>query len=149
MSEYLNTERTYIGTSTIIEGNDGEITCGGDIEIKGQVKCNIHTSGSFTLSGTVEGNIDAAEVTIEGNAKLNGNVEAKKSFAISEGSHLTGNIKTNKASVNASILGNIDVASDLEMYSDGQIVGNINTGSIYAEKGAVIQGSVAVKNFNK
>ena len=48
---------------------DSNISCGGNIKVKGQIKGNVTVNGSADIYGTIEGDIQANDVTLENGAK--------------------------------------------------------------------------------
>ena len=139
-------ELTIIGSSTIIEG-DGKssITCGGNLDIKGRVNGDVNVGGATVVTGVVDGNISTVEMVVTSAAKITGNVNCKNSLNVNDGSVLTGDVKAKTTYVAANVNGNIDSASEVKIASEGVVNGNITTGSISVESGAVINGNLAIK----
>ncbi len=144
MSE-MNGEKTVIGTSTVIEGPESSVTCGGDLTIRGVINGVVEVGGRTDLYGTINGDLEANEVIVESNGKINGNTVCKTNFVLNENSRVAGNIKTKSASICASVEGNVDVTNEIEIASTGKVIGNIAASSLVVASGAVIQGNVAIK----
>ncbi|HPW53248.1 MAG TPA: polymer-forming cytoskeletal protein [Erysipelotrichaceae bacterium] len=138
-------ELTVIGSSTVIEGKENsKIICGGNIEIMGYVKGLVDVAGSADIYGTVDGLVNAEQLTAEEGSKINGDINCRTKLSIT-GSSVVGNIKAKNAYVNASIKGNIESANELKIAGNSVIEGNIITGSISIESGAVVVGNLAVR----
>ncbi|HPX32598.1 MAG TPA: polymer-forming cytoskeletal protein [Erysipelotrichaceae bacterium] len=138
-------ELTIIGSSTVIEGKqDSKIICGGNIEIMGQVKGLVDVAGSAEIYGTIDGLVNAEQLTVEEGSKINGDINCRTTLSIN-GADIVGNIKAKNAYINASIKGNIEATNDLKIANSSVIEGNIATGSISIESGAVLAGNLLVK----
>ncbi|MGI6509881.1 MAG: bactofilin family protein [Erysipelotrichaceae bacterium] len=139
-----NDELTIIGSSTVIEGKENsKIICGGNIEIMGHVKGLVDVAGSADIYGTVDGLVNAEQLTAEKGSKIKGDINCRANLSIT-GSEVTGNIRAKNAFVNANIKGDIEATNDLKIAANSVIEGNITTGSISIESGAVIVGNLAV-----
>ena len=95
------------------------------------------------IYGTVDGLVNAEQLTAEKGSKINGDINCRANLSIN-GSDVVGNIKAKNAYVNANIKGNIESTNDLMIAGGSVIEGNITTGSISIESGAVIVGNLAV-----
>lgn len=138
-------ELTIIGSSTVIEGKENSsIVCGGNIEIKGRVNGKVNVAGSTVITGVVEGDITTDEMIVNNGAKISGNVNCKSTLNVNEGSSVVGDIVAKNTYVASSVTGNIDSANEVRIASEGSVTGNISTGSISVESGAVINGNLAI-----
>lgn len=140
-----NDELTIIGSSTIIEGKENsKIVCGGDIEIMGQVKGLVDIAGSAEIYGMIDGLVNAEQLIVEEGSKINGDINCRTTLSINS-AEIVGNIKAKNAYINASVKGDIAATNDLKIANNSIIEGNIATGSISIESGAVIAGNLSVK----
>ncbi|MGI6608043.1 MAG: bactofilin family protein [Erysipelotrichaceae bacterium] len=138
-------ELTVIGSSTVIEGKENsKIICGGNIEIMGYVNGLVDVAGSAEIYGIVNGLVNAEQLTAENGSKINGDINCRTNLSVT-GSEIIGNIKAKNAYINANVKGNIEASNDLKIANNSVIEGNITTGSISIESGAVILGNLAVK----
>ncbi|MGI6608042.1 MAG: bactofilin family protein [Erysipelotrichaceae bacterium] len=135
-------EYTVIGSSTTIDSN---ITCGGNIRVKGQVKGNVSVNGSADIYGTVEGDIQANDVTLENGAKVLGNIICKADVKAVSESNITGNVVAKNAYINSHIEGDLEISNELKITSTASITGRIVTGSISVASGAVLNATVTIK----
>ena len=86
--------------------------------------------------------VNAEQLTAEKGSKINGDINFEQIYQ-SMDRMLLATSKRN-AYVNANIKGNIESTNDLKIAGGSVIEGNITTGSISIESGAVIVGNLAV-----
>lgn len=135
-------EYTVIGSSTVIDSN---ISCGGNIKVKGQIKGNVTVNGSADIYGTIEGDIQANDVTLENGAKVLGNVICKADINAVNDSKITGNVVAKNAYINSHVEGDLQILNELKITSTASITGNIVTGSISVASGAVLNATISIK----
>ena len=90
-------ETTLIGTSIVIKG---ELSCGEDLYIDGQVEGTIDPKGNrLTIGphGRVKANVNASAVVVEG--KLEGSIQASDRVDLKQSAVVTGNIATQRISI--------------------------------------------------
>jgi cytoskeletal protein CcmA (bactofilin family) len=90
-------ETTLIGTSIVIKG---ELSCGEDLYIDGQVEGTIDPKGNrLTIGphGRVKANVIACAVVVQG--KLEGNIQASERVDLKQSAVVTGNIATQRISI--------------------------------------------------
>lgn len=143
--EVADEELTIIGSSTIIEGKENSsIICGGSIDIKGRINGIVNVAGSTVVTGVVDGDITTDEMIINNGAKINGNINCKSNLNVNEGSAVVGDIVARNTYVASAVKGNIDSANEIRIASEGSVIGNITTGSISVESGAIINGNLSI-----
>ncbi|MBS1556385.1 MAG: polymer-forming cytoskeletal protein [Bacteroidetes bacterium] len=100
----------------------------------------ISNSSNVIGKGTVlEGNIDTyGNIRIEG--KILGNIKSKSKIALGHSSHVEGNISAQNADIEGEVKGKIDIAELLVLKSTAVIHGDISTGKLVVEPGAVFNG---------
>ncbi|HPW53249.1 MAG TPA: polymer-forming cytoskeletal protein, partial [Erysipelotrichaceae bacterium] len=135
-------EYTVIGSSTVIDSN---ISCGGNIKVKGQIKGNVSVNGSADIYGTIEGDIQANDVTLETGAKVLGNIICKADVNAVSDSSIVGNIAAKNAYINSNVEGDLEIINELKITSTGSITGKIVTGSISVASGAVLNATISIK----
>ncbi len=139
-------ELTIIGSSTIIEGKENSsIICGGNIDIKGRINGTVNVAGSTVVTGVVEGDVTTDEMIVNNGAKINGNINCKSSLNVNEGSTVVGDVVARNTFIASAVNGNIDSTNEVKIASEGSVNGNITTGSISVESGAVINGNLSIK----
>jgi len=149
MSENKNDEKTIIGSSTVIEGNKGLIVCGGDMEVKGVIKGSIHANGVLALTGSITGDVEANSVSITESGKVIGPIDCKNDLYIERECAVDGDIIAKNAEVHANVQGDLDITAELALSPSSSVIGNISTGSLIVESGAILQGNVSIKKYEK
>lgn len=101
----------------------------------------ISNSSNTIGKGTfLEGNIETyGNIRIEG--KVTGNVKSKSKVALGNSSHVQGNIIAQNADIEGEVKGKIEVADLLVLKATAVINGDIITGKLLVETGAVFNGS--------
>jgi cytoskeletal protein CcmA (bactofilin family) len=90
-------ETTLIGTSIVIKG---ELSCGEDLYIDGQVEGTIDPKGNrLTIgpNGRVKANVNACAVVVQG--KLEGSIQASDRVDLKQSAVVTGDIATQRISI--------------------------------------------------
>ena len=90
-------EITIIGKSIVIKG---ELSCGEDLYIDGQVEGTIDPKGNrLTVgpNGRVKANVNASSVVVQG--KLDGNVQASDRVDLKQSAVVTGDIAAQRISI--------------------------------------------------
>jgi len=88
----------------------------------------------------LEGNIETfGNIRIEG--KVNGNIKSKSKVALGHQSHVEGNIIAQNADIEGEVKGKIEVAELLVLKATAVINGDIITGKMVVEPGAIFNGS--------
>src|SRR4028118_1421279 len=97
---------------------------------------------------TVEGNIETfGNVRIEG--KIVGNIKSKSKIAMGESSFVEGNIVSQNAEIAGEVKGTVEVTDILTLKSTAQVKGDIITGKLIVEAGAVWNGTIKMGNSTK
>lgn len=102
-----------------------------------------HTISSILSAGCViDGDLKAPDfVRIDG--QVTGNVTVEQGLILGEKGYIKGHVTTRQMVVHGIIEGNITVES-LEIRSTGKINGDIKTGSIQVDAGAVYNGNLSM-----
>ena len=111
----------------------------GSIDLFGSVEGNVTCRGKLTVSGSIIGNSKANEV-FANSAQVDGNVEAKGSVKIGQGTVIVGNITATSAVIAGAVKGDIDVHGPVIVDSSDVIVGDIKSKSVQINNGATIDG---------
>jgi cytoskeletal protein CcmA (bactofilin family) len=93
-------DTTLIGTSIVIKG---ELSCGEDLYIDGQVEGTIDPKGNrLTIGphGRVRANVNASAVVVQG--KLDGSIQASDRVDLKKSAVVTGDIATQRISIDDS-----------------------------------------------
>jgi cytoskeletal protein CcmA (bactofilin family) len=101
----------------------------------------ISNSSNVIGKGTVlEGNVETfGNIRIEG--KVTGNVKSKSKVALGNGSHIDGNIMAQNADIEGEVKGRIEISEMLVLKATAVVHGDIITGKLVVEPGAVFNGS--------
>ena len=88
----------------------------------------------------LEGNIETyGNIRIEG--KVIGNVKSKSKVALGNASHVAGNIVAQNADIEGEVKGKLEVSELLVLKATAVINGDIITGKLVVEPGAVFNGT--------
>jgi cytoskeletal protein CcmA (bactofilin family) len=101
----------------------------------------ISNSSNTIGKGTfLEGNVETyGNIRIEG--KINGNVKSKSKVALGPGSHVAGNIVSQNADIEGEVKGKLEISELLVLKATAVINGDIVTGKLVVEPGAIFNGS--------
>lgn len=101
----------------------------------------ISNSSNVIGKGTMlEGNIETfGNIRIEG--KVIGNIKSKSKIALGVGSHVEGNITAQNADIEGEVRGKIEIGELLVLKATAVVHGDILTGKLVVEPGAVFNGS--------
>jgi cytoskeletal protein CcmA (bactofilin family) len=106
-----------------------------------RVADEISNSSNTIGKGTfLEGNVETyGNIRIEG--KVTGNIKSKSKVALGPSSQVQGNITSQNADIEGEVRGKIEVAELLVLKATASINGDIITGKLVVEPGAVFNGS--------
>ncbi|MBO4538578.1 MAG: polymer-forming cytoskeletal protein [Erysipelotrichaceae bacterium] len=138
----VDDETTVIGASTVVNSN---VTCGGNIEIRGSILGKLVVQGTTVIYGSVEGDIETGELTIMSEGKVNGNIVCQNDFNMAQNSNIVGNVNAKNATIEAVIQGNVDVVSVLRIGGSAIINGDITAENLSVDGGAVINGRLTIR----
>ncbi len=101
----------------------------------------ISNSSNVIGKGTVlEGNIETyGNIRIEG--RINGHIKSKSKIALGTGSHVEGNITAQNADIEGEVKGKVDITELLILKATAVVHGDIITGKLVVEPGAMFNGS--------
>ena len=101
----------------------------------------ISNSSNTIGKGTfLEGNVETyGNIRIEG--KVTGNVKSKSKVALGPSSFVQGNVVAQNADLEGEVKGRIDVAELLVLKATAVIHGDISTGKLVVEPGAIFNGT--------
>ncbi|NJN40875.1 MAG: polymer-forming cytoskeletal protein [Flammeovirgaceae bacterium] len=112
-----------------------------------EISNSTNTIGKGTL---LEGNIETyGNIRIEG--KVIGHIKSKSKIALGNSSQVQGNVTAQNADIEGEVKGKIDISEMLVLKSTAVVHGDISTGKLVVEPGAVFNGScrmgATVKEF--
>jgi cytoskeletal protein CcmA (bactofilin family) len=106
-----------------------------------RVADEISNSSNVIGKGTVlEGNIETyGNIRIEG--RVIGNIRSKSKIALGGNSQVEGNIVSQNADIEGEVKGRLDISEMLVLKATAVVLGDISTGKLVVEPGAVFNGS--------
>lgn len=129
-------EVSIITDGTTIKGN---LSTTGSFSISGRVEGNVQCNGKLEVTGTIKGNSSSSEVFSDA-AKIEGEITSTGTVKIGLGSVVVGNISATSAVIAGAVKGDIDVQGPVVVDTSAVIVGNIKSRSVQINNGAVIEG---------
>ena len=135
-SEEITDETAVITTGLIVAG---DLDSTGSIDVFGTVEGNVSCRGKLTVNGSIAGDSKANEI-FANNAQIDGNVEAKGSIKIGQGTVIVGNIIATSAVIAGAVKGDIDVCGPVIIDSSAVIIGDIKSKTVQINNGATIDG---------
>jgi cytoskeletal protein CcmA (bactofilin family) len=131
---------TVIQKGTIIDGN---LRVEGNVEVHGEVNGNVTCNTHITVFGVVKGNIVADSGHLN-DGFVTGNVNIKQDLFVGAQTEILGDVAAKSFVVNGKIKGNCAVSETISITKTGVVLGDIVTGELLVEKGAVIQGNIKI-----
>lgn len=132
----ITDEVSIITEGTTIKGN---LSTTGSFSISGRVEGNVQCNGKLEVTGTIKGNSSSSEIFSDA-AKIEGEIVSTGTVKIGLGSVVVGNITATSAVVAGAVKGDIDVQGPVVVDTSAVIVGNIKSRSVQINNGAVIEG---------
>ncbi len=136
---------TVIAAGTTVNGN---LTVDGAAEIEGCLNGDIECTGCLTVSGEIVGGSKISEIDVIG-ARIEGNIESKGSVNVRNGAVIIGNINGQSMQIFGAVKGSLVLPGHLTIGSTAIILGDIRTGSIDIQNGAVVDGHVTVQSSGR
>jgi len=101
----------------------------------------VTNSSNVIGKGTVlEGNIETSgNIRIEG--RIVGNLKSRSKAALGHSSVVDGNVSAQNADIEGTVKGRVEIADMLVLKSTANVHGDISTGKLVVEPGAVFNGS--------
>lgn len=107
-----------------------------DQKLAEEISNSSNTIGKGTY---LEGNIETyGNIRIEG--KVKGNIKSKSKIALGNSSHVQGNVMAQNADIEGEVRGKIEISELLVLKATAVIHGDIVTGKLVVEPGAVFNG---------
>lgn len=140
--EYEEEQDMAIETTVISKGTTirGGISSDCSLQVMGVITGDVECQGKLSIYGTVSGNTSAAEIHVETDHKLNGDLISTGCVNVSEKSVIIGTIQATSAVIAGSVKGDIDIDGPVVVDSTAVIFGNVTAKSLQLNTGAVIQG---------
>lgn len=133
-------ETTVIAPGTTVMG---DITTSGGLRIGGDVKGNLRVVSMMELNGKVIGDIEAADAVIVGSV-IRGNVTISNSLTMDGDTTIVGDIIAKTLESDGKIKGNVSVEDRAHFQSSAVLVGNLTSGTIIIDEGAMLKGDISI-----
>lgn len=130
---------TVINEDSVIEGN---VHCQGKLTVLGVVHGDVSCEYELVVEGEIQGNVKAADVEIN-RAVITGDIEATHECAVSSGSKIVGNIKTEEGTVDGEVKGIIE-AKSLHVQKNAVLCGDLKIETLSVLQGARIDGRIVM-----
>lgn len=132
---------TTISKGTLVNGN---VEADGDLIIRGHIKGDVLCNANLSVYGVIEGTISCTNAFFD-NAMIMGDIGCSGNMEITESSTIDGNIEAYNLLNGGRIKGNATVTEAVHFLSTSAIVGDMNANAIQVDRGAVIQGSITIR----
>ncbi|MDR0854265.1 MAG: polymer-forming cytoskeletal protein [Clostridiales Family XIII bacterium] len=119
----------------------GDITTRGNLQILGKVKGNIEAKGNVAVQGDIKGNISGGKIGLY-KCTIRGNLEASAGVVADTDALIIGDVKTQSLILDGRLKGDVDAGNLVVIKENGYYLGDIVTGSISIENGAIIKGRI-------
>ena len=136
-------EITIIAKGTKIVG---DISADGGLRVGGDVKGNIHVVGKLELNGKVIGDIEAEDIIVT-TSMVKGNVVARNKITLDKETTVAGDVSARTAELDGRIKGNMNVKQRAHMQADSVLMGNLTSGTVNIEEGAMLRGDISITNM--
>lgn len=121
----------------------GDIGTNGHLAIYGEVEGNISARGDIVATGKIQGDITCKNLKMTG-CKVKTNISAKDVVILDEEARVEGKIQCKTIFIDGTIIGDIDAQSEINIYRNAKITGDIRAKALGIEAGAEIQGNIMV-----
>lgn len=121
----------------------GEIASSSDIDVYGDVKGSIKTSGDIKATGNIIGDIAGNNFTLNG-CTIQGNILAKGNVAIGLNTVVVGDITAENIKINGKIKGSLKISKMSEFLENALLAGDVQSQTISMNQGAKLHGNVSV-----
>lgn len=141
MNQQEALEPTVIGKGARIVGT---VEVAGDLVIQGEVQGDISCQNKIKVTGVVDGNITTCDVDLD-NAIVTGDINCTGDLHLSVTATVAGNCEAMNVVCGGRIKGDVNAAESATFEDKAALVGNLTARDIEIQKGAVLQGSVNIR----
>ena len=134
-------KNTYLAPGSCMEG---KLKCQGDVDIAGIFKGDIEADGKVSICADVTGNIKAETLQITA-CHLVGDVEVSGIVVLDEKAVVEGKITAGELVSAGRVKGDLNIKNNVDLKATTIVEGNIVTGTMSMESGAIINGSLLMK----
>lgn len=133
---------TVIAAGTTIVG---DVNTAGGLKVGGDIKGNVKVATKLELTGKVIGDIEAEDAEIT-NSIIRGNISVKKVITVDGTSTVVGDVAAQNCKIDGKIKGNLTVEERGHFESHATLVGNLISGTVIIDEGAMLKGDIAITN---
>ncbi len=116
------------------------VTSGTGVQPEGEIHTLLGRGSSFEGKLTFEG-------TVRIDGKLSGEVFSDDVLVIGEGAQVNAEIEVGVLIVEGTVTGNIRASRSVELHSPARVRGNVETPSLFIDKGVVYEGHTKMENL--
>jgi cytoskeletal protein CcmA (bactofilin family) len=131
---------TVISRSMVVVG---EINSSTDIDVYGDVKGSIKTTGDIKVTGKIIGDLVGSSFTLNG-CVIQGNIVAKGNVSIGTNTMIVGDIAADNIKINGKVKGNLNINKMSEFLENALLAGDVKSQTISMSQGAKLKGNVSV-----
>lgn len=121
----------------------GQISAGGNLDIRGKVKGDVTAKGNVAVRGNVTGDIKGENIGLR-DCKVKGDIKADSNVLAGEDAVIQGDVNTERISLAGRLKGDIKAKEMVVLKSNAFYLGDISSGGIVVEPGAVLNGQVSI-----
>ena len=121
----------------------GTISSSANISIAGTILGDVTCEGDVLVRGKIEGNVTAHSLSIQAGTVC-GDIISSGTVIIAENSSVDGNIKAERIEINGKVVGNLESATKIILNQRSVIEGNIAAMELSMSEGAELKGNVSV-----
>lgn len=141
MSYDESVEATQITPHMTIIGN---IQSSDNVQVLGEIKGGLNTTGDVQIDGMILGDIAAENIEFK-RGTIIGNLKSKKYISIFEECVLKGNVSASDIVVAGKVKGDLTVENNTALTESAIIAGNVKTTELAASQGSKISGNITMK----
>ena len=141
MAQQESFEPTVIGKGARIVGT---LEVAGDLEVQGEIQGDITCQNKIIVTGVVDGNITTCDVDLD-NAIVTGDINCTGDLHLSTSATVAGNCAAMNVVCGGRIKGDVNAQESATFEEKAALVGNLTARDIEIQKGAVLQGSVNIR----
>lgn len=123
----------------------GDITTDNGMRIGGNIKGNLQIATTLELNGKIIGDIECEDAVITASV-IRGNVTARNNINMDRGTTIVGDVSAKNIQTNGKIKGNLTVEERGHFESESILVGNLISGTVIIDEGAMLKGDIAITN---
>lgn len=133
-------ESSIISKGTVIHGSIQSIA---NLVIQGDIVGDVQCNGKIRLTGTVQGDIIAESLEIEGGHVI-GNLSVEQKIILDESSGVNGDISAINMLIAGKVKGNLFAAQSVSLLNSAHIMGDVISNQVQIDMGAILSGFLTI-----